>query len=119
MDIVRGVLVVLHIVGFGLVFGGAVGQLSAVKRGAARILPAMIWGALLLLVTGLALVGMAYAMGNGEFVNNAKIGVKLVVLLALIGHVFGVRKKESLSAGGLYALAGMALLNAGIAVLWH
>ncbi|KAF5291815.1 hypothetical protein FQR65_LT20405 [Abscondita terminalis] len=103
MEIVRGILIVLHIVGFGLVFGGAVGQLSAVKRGAARVLPIMLWGALLLLVTGLALVGMIYALDeNGP--NNFKIAVKLVVLLALIGHIFAVRKKENLSAASLYAI---------------
>jgi len=117
MEIVKGILVVLHIVGFALVFGGALAQIPAAKKGTARVLPIMLWGALLLLVTGLALVGMTYALGGAP--NNAKIGVKLIVLLALIGHIFGVRKKESLSAGGLYAMAGMALVNAGIAVLWQ
>lgn len=117
MEIVKGILVVLHIVGFGLVFGGAIAQLPAVKKGAARVLPVMLWGALLLLVTGLALVGMIYALGGQP--NNIKIGVKLLVLIALIGHIFGVRKKESLSAGALYSIAGMALVNAGIAVLWN
>ncbi|MGJ0202935.1 hypothetical protein [Leucobacter sp. gxy201] len=117
MEILQGILVVLHIVGFALVFGGALGQLPNVKKGMARVQPFMLWGALLLLVTGLALVGMTYALGGQP--NNMKIGVKLIVLLALIGHIFGVRKKESLSAGGLTAMAGMALVNASIAVLWH
>lgn len=119
MEIVRGILIVLHIVGFALVFGSAIAQLPAVKKGTARVLPVMLWGALLLLVTGLTLVGLTYAMGNGEYVNNMKIGVKTLVLLALIGHIFGVRKKESLSAGALYTIAGMAIVNASIAVLWH
>ena len=117
MEIVKGILVVLHIVGFGLVFGGAIAQLPAVKKGAARVQPVMLWGAFLLLITGLLLVGMIYALGGAP--NNMKIGVKLIVLLAMIGHIFGVRKKENLSAGALYPLAGMAGVNAGIAVPWH
>lgn len=116
MDIVKGILVVLHIVGFAMVFGGALAQLPAVKKGAARVLPIMLWGALLLLLTGLLLVGMTYALGGAP--NNAKIGIKLIVLLALIGHIFGVRKKENLSAAALYVIGGLALTNAGIAVLW-
>ncbi|MFT4232018.1 MAG: hypothetical protein QM606_04470 [Leucobacter sp.] len=118
MEIVKGILVVLHLVGFAAVFGGAVVQFVAARKGGpARVLPLMVWGALLLLVTGLALVGMIYAMGGHP--NNLKIGVKLIVLLALTGHIFGVRKKESVSAGGFGAIAGMALFNAAIAVLWH
>jgi len=111
------ILIVLHIAGFGLVFGAAIGQFSAVKQGLARITPAIMWGALLLLVTGLALVGMIYA--NGGEPNNMKIGVKLIVLLGLLGHIFGLRKKESISAGALGGVALLALVNASIAVLWR
>ena len=116
MDIVKGIFVVLHIVGFAMVFGGALSQLPAVKKGTARVLPIVLWGAILLLVTGLALVGLVYATGGSP--DNMKIGVKLLVLLALIGHIFGVRKKTDLSAAGLYVMSGLALLNVGIAVLW-
>ena len=117
MEIVKGILIVLHIAGFAMVFGAALAQLPAVKKGTARVLPIMLWGALLLLVTGLALVGMIYALGGQP--NNVKIGVKLIVLLGMIGHILGTRKKENLSAGALYSLAGMALLNVCLAVLWH
>lgn len=118
MEIVKGILVVLHLVGFAAVFGSAIVQFAVARKGGpARVLPIMLWGAILLLVTGLALVGMIYALGGQP--NNMKIGIKLIVLLALTGHIFGVRKKESVSAGGFGVIAGMALANAAIAVLWH
>lgn len=117
MEIVKGVLVVLHLIGFAMVFGGAVAQVPAAKLGKARVLPVMLWGAIVLLVTGLCLVGSIYALGGEP--NNIKIAVKLVVLLALVGHLFSLRKKESISAGALWAVIGMATVNAGIAVLWH
>ncbi|MFV0435594.1 MAG: hypothetical protein ACK5LO_16675 [Leucobacter sp.] len=116
MEIFNGILVVLLIVGFGLVFGGALAQLPAAKRGEGRVQPIVLWGVILLLVTGLALVGMMYALGGSP--DNVKIAVKLVVLLALAGHVFGIRKKTGVAPAGFYVIAGLALLNALIAVLW-
>lgn len=43
--------------------------------------PALVWGARAQLVTGLILVGLA-EMDDGD-VNHAKIGVKLVVAIAV------------------------------------
>ncbi len=117
MSTLLQIFIILHIVGFALVFGGAVGQFSDVKQAAARVTPAILWGALLLLVTGLAMVGLIYAVGGQP--NNMKIGVKLVILLGLLGHVLAVRKKENLSMGALSGIAVLALANASIAVLWH
>lgn len=95
MEILNGILVVLHIVGFGLVFGGAIAQLPAAKRGEGRVQPIIVWGVIVLLVTGLALVGLQYALGTPP--DNMKITVKFLVLLALAGHVFGIRKKTSVA----------------------
>lgn len=117
MEIVKGILIVLHLVGFGAVFGSTLAQLSAVKEARARITPGILHGAWLLLATGLLLVGMVYATGGQP--NNAKIGVKLVVLLVLIAVVLIGRKKQPTSAGMLGAIAGLSLVNVALAVLWH
>ena len=37
MEILKGVLVVLHIIGFGVVMGGALAQLPNVKLGTAKV----------------------------------------------------------------------------------
>ncbi|MHA3722813.1 hypothetical protein ACXR2T_02940 [Leucobacter sp. HY1910] len=116
MEIVKGILVVLHIVGFGVVFGGALAQLPRVKEGAAKISAGMMHGAWLLLATGLLLVGMTYALGGKP--DNAKIGVKLIVLLAIIVLVLINRKKPQVSGGIIGALAGLSAVNVAIAVLW-
>ncbi|MBK0419692.1 hypothetical protein JD276_11670 [Leucobacter sp. CSA1] len=116
MEILKGVLVVLHIVGFGVVMGGALAQLPNVKAGTAKVSKGILHGSLLLLVTGLALVGMLYALGGAP--NNAKIGVKTVVLLAIIVLVLVNRKKPSVSGGVLGAIAGLSVVNVCLAVLW-
>ncbi len=116
MEIVKGILLVLHIIGFGAVFGSTLAQLTNVKKGTAKVANGILHGALLLLVTGLALVGMVYATGGSP--DNAKIGVKLLVLIALFVVVLVTRKKEPVSGGVLGAIAGLAVLNVAIAVLW-
>ncbi len=118
MDIVKGILLVLHIIGFGAVFGATLGQLMNLKTGTARVSNGIMHGALLLLVTGLALVGIAYPMGNGDLINNAKIGVKLVILIVLFVVVLMNRKKEKAAGGVLGAILALSAANVAIAVLW-
>lgn len=117
MEIFKGILVVLHLVGFGAVFGSTLAQLSLVKEARARITPGILHGANLLLVTGLLLVASLYMMGGSP--NNMKIGVKTVVLVVLIVVILMNRKKDNVPAGVLGAIAGLSLLNVALAVLWH
>lgn len=116
MEILKLILVVLHIIGFGVVFGGALAQLPRVKEGAARITSGMLHGSTLLFATGLLLVGMIYALGGEP--NNAKIGVKLLVLIAIIVLILVNRKKSHVSGGVLGAIAGLSAVNVALAVMW-
>lgn len=116
MEILKGVLVVLHIVGFGVVFGGVLAQLPAVRKGVARITPGIFHGANLLFLTGLLLVGMKYALD--EPVDNLKIGVKLAVLIVIEVIILMYRKKVPVSGAVIGSIAGLSALNVCIAVLW-
>lgn len=116
MEIVKGILVVLHLVAFGAVFGSTLAQLPAVKAARARVTPGIMHGANLLLVTGLLLVASKYMIG--EPVNNAKIVFKTAILIGIFILVLANRKKESVSGGALGAIAGLSVLNVAIAVLW-
>lgn len=117
MEIIKGILVVLHIVGFGVVLGGMLAQLPAVKFGKARILPGVMHAAWLLLATGLLLVGTIYMLDGQP--NNTKIGVKLLVLIGIIVLILVNRKKENVSGGAIGAIAGLSVLNVCLAVLWN
>ena len=119
MEILRNILLVLHFAGFAGIVGGVMMQMPKVKEGAAKINGAILHSSLLQLVTGLALVGMAYGMGNGDHVNNAKIGVKTVVLIAIVVIAIVFKKKQSIGAGVFGAIGGLALLNMVLAVMWH
>ncbi|GAA1899536.1 hypothetical protein [Lapillicoccus jejuensis] len=132
MSIVQGLVVVLHLLGMAAILGG-----WFATRTSPRVHPAMLWGARSQIVTGLILVGLAEAgIGtDGEPVNHPKIGVKLVVALAVAAlvEIANARQKRfnlpvaigpgaptpiMVAAPLVQAAAGLALLNVLVAVLW-
>ncbi|MFI1378983.1 hypothetical protein [Embleya sp. NPDC020886] len=117
MDVLRQILLILHIVGIASLLGGFLTQMSALRTGDGRIVPAMTHGALTMLVTGLALVGVVQA-GLDKDVDNAKIGTKLVILLAILLLVWGNRAADRVSSKVLGAIGLLTVANIAIAVMW-
>ena len=114
MDFVKDLFVLLHLVGMAAVVGGWIAVVRAPK-----IIPAILWGARAQVVTGLLLVGI-HEMGDDE-VNNAKVGVKLLVALAVAAcaEIANARQKRGEPNPTLVNAAGaLAVLNTAIAVLW-
>ena len=111
MDIVTGIFVVIHMIGWAMVLGGALASMKS-----PRVTPGMFHGALTALVAGLIIVALA-EMGDGEL-NHVKIGVKLAVALAVVVIVALGKRKESVSTGYLGAIAGLVVANIAVAVLW-
>lgn len=116
MDVVINIFVGLHIIGIASLLGGFLTQMKAMSAGTARFVPAMLHGALTMLVTGIALVGLNQAQGSP--VDNIKIGVKLAVLIVILGLVYVKRDEESI-AKPLFGTVGLlTMVNIFIAVLW-
>lgn len=113
VDTVYGIVVVLHLLGMAGVVGG---WLATVRS--PRIVPAMLHGSLTALVTGLLLVGLTYALGDGEDVDNAKITVKLAVALAIVVLVWVNRRRENVPGTLVSLIGGLGVLNVAVAVLW-
>lgn len=112
MNIVYGILVVVHLIGWAMVFGGALANMRA-----PQISKGMLHGVLTAIITGILLVGLA-EMGDGS-VNHVKIGIKLVVALAATAMVIlGQREQKKVTTGYLGGVAGLVALNVAIAVLW-
>ena len=81
MSVVIGVLVVLHLLGAAAIIGP---WLAAPRSG--RIRMAMVWGARAQVVTGILLVGLHEMSSDpADELIRAKIGVKLVIALAVCG----------------------------------
>lgn len=113
MELLTDLVVVLHLLGLAAVVGSAV----FVARGVAT--PALVWGARAQIVTGLVLVGLA-EMGDDP-VNHTKVGVKLLVALAVAACAEIAAGRERRGQGGpelVHAAGGLAVLNTLVAVLW-
>ncbi|MCN9244911.1 hypothetical protein AB0L85_32535 [Streptomyces sp. NPDC052051] len=116
MDVLIHLFVGLHIVGIAALLGGFLGQMKGMRQGTARFVPGMLHGALTMLVTGVALVGLNQAQDYP--LDNIKIGIKLAVLIVILGLVYVKRDEEKVEKP-LFGLVGaLTLTNIFIAVLW-
>lgn len=115
MEALRLVLLYLHLIGFAMLLGGAVMQYLS---GRLRTNPAMLWGSVAQLVTGLALSAPLRGGGDHE-PSPVKLAVKLLIAVLIFVMVFFARKRTDVNRGHFLAIIGMVLLNAGVATFWH
>ncbi|MBM4794013.1 hypothetical protein HXP44_18550 [Streptomyces sioyaensis] len=116
MDVVINLFVGLHIIGIAALLGGFMTQMKAMGAGTARFVPAMLHGALTMLVTGVALVGLNQA--EGHHVNTIKIGIKMAVLVVILALVYVKRDEETVAKPLFGAVGALTVANIFIAVLW-
>ncbi len=113
MDTLYDILLVLHLLGWAIVLGGAVVSLRTpvIPRG-------MLHGILTALVTGVLMVGLASSGLAADEPDNIKIAVKLLIALAVTVLVVLGGRRERVTTGYLGAIAGLTVVNVAIAVLW-
>jgi peptidoglycan/LPS O-acetylase OafA/YrhL len=116
MDVLIHLFVGLHIIGIAALLGGFLTQMKAMGQGTARFVPAMLHGALTMLVTGVVLVGLNQADDNS--LDNIKLGVKLALLIVILGLVYVKRDEEKVDKGAFAAVGLLTVANIFIAVLW-
>jgi heme A synthase len=112
MELLFKALLVVHFIGIGSLLGSFLVQMRPPRR----ITAGYLHGALTMLVTGLGMVGLLYPLEREP--DNAKIGVKLLVLLAIFALVLLNRKKEQIATGVWAAIGALTILNITLAVFW-
>lgn len=116
MENLKNVILAVHIIGVAGLLGGVMFQAAAAKGRAATLAPAILHGAWTMLITGVALVGLQYPLGYE--VNNAKITVKLVILVAILAIALLNKKKDALAGWVLPTLGGLTVVNVLLATVW-
>ncbi|AKK27104.1 hypothetical protein [Mycobacterium sp. EPa45] len=117
MELLRHVVVLVHIVGFAATFGAWAAEAAARRFRTTRL---MDYGLLVSLLSGVAL---AAPWPAGIVLNYPKIGVKLVILV-VIGGMLGMgnarqrRTGEPVPRAVFVSVGVLSLAAAGIAVLW-
>ena len=115
MDFLQSFLVFLHILGAAIIVGI---WFARIKN--PTVMPGQFHAALLQLVTGLLLVGLA-EMDDYD-VNHIKIAVKLVLALAIavLAFIGQLRYKKDQPVSGLLAngVGILTVLNIAFATMW-
>jgi|GEM_PF-160810 len=102
METVWDLVVVVHLVGMAAVVGGWLTQLGASRP---RVPAVVVYGSVAQVVSGPVLVGLASSGAVDHDVDNAKIGVKLVVALAVFVVAYLGRRHDE-DEGALPTSAG-------------
>lgn len=115
MDFAHQFALFLHLIGTAALLGG---WLATFRQ--PTVLSWQHIGAWIQLLSGLALVGLLEM--NDASVNHMKIGIKALVLIAvLVAAILGRRKVaqgEPVSTGLAHAVGGLTLVNVALAVFW-
>ncbi|MBM2621041.1 hypothetical protein JIG36_36630 [Actinoplanes sp. LDG1-06] len=115
MEALRLILLFVHLIGFALLLGGAVAQFVSGKF---RINPAVLWGSIIQLVSGIGLAAPLRGGGDAE-PDPIKLGVKLVLAVLIFIMVFIPRRREAVNKGHFIGIITLTLVNAAVAVFWR
>jgi hypothetical protein len=115
MEALRLILRYAHLIGFALLLGGAITQYVT---GRLRVNLAMLTGAGVQVITGLALAAPLRGGGDDE-PAPAKLAVKALIAVAIFVMVFFSRKRDEVNRGHFMGIIGLTLVNAAVAVFWR
>lgn len=113
MEILRLVLLFLHVLGFAALFGGLVVQARNSEK---SVNAAMRDGVGTAFLAGLLLVGVLES--GDEPVNHAKIGVKFAIGLVLLVLVMANARKPTIPQGLWAGLLLLSVANIAVAIFW-
>ncbi|MFS3130699.1 hypothetical protein ACLM5J_20015 [Nocardioides sp. Bht2] len=113
METLRLILLFVHILGFAALIGGLLAQSKTADK---VVNGPMRDGAGTAFLAGLALVGVLEA-GDGD-VNHAKVGVKLLIGLVVLGLVMANLRKPKISDALYWTILGLSVANVAVAVFW-
>lgn len=116
MTTLISIVLVIHLLGFGALFGGLMCQ---VRQPVKHVNSLMRDGVGTAVVAGLVLFGLDSAHDHPGAEWHWKMAVKLVVGLVILVLVMMNLRKESLSKNLYWGILGLTVLNVCVAAIWH
>jgi hypothetical protein len=113
VDVLRQLLLIVHLAGMAVLLGGFVLTLMAGER---RMVPAIFHGAEIQVVTGLVLWWVDHL--DHRHPPVAKILTKLVIALVVTGLAHANRRRDPVPVAMFLGTLALALTNVGIAYGW-
>jgi hypothetical protein len=110
----------VHFLGLAALVGGTLVQVPRLAGSGTKvpqITYPMLHGALTQLLSGLALWGIVRS-GLHQPLPEAKMIVKLGVLVVVLGALWSERAKERIADGLLYTVLGLCAAEIAVAVFW-
>jgi hypothetical protein len=114
VEFARLLFLFLHLLGMGVLIGAFLLQRRVAPAGPLN--SGWLHGGLLQLGTGIVLVAIAEA--GPDPVNHARVAVKLLVMLIILGLIVALRRREPLPAWVAPVLGGLVVVNTAVAVFW-
>ena len=117
MELLRGIVVVVHLIGFALLFGAWAVEAFSRRMQVTRLMQIGLG------IAGLAGIILAAPFGIDYDLNYVKLGVKLLVLI-VIGALLGIGQARQNKTGSVppaifWSIGILTLLNVCLAVLWR
>jgi hypothetical protein len=117
METLRLIVLLVHLIGFAVLFGSWAVQAFGGERKITRI---MDYG---LLIAGVAGLALAAPWGIDYDLNYVKIGTKLVILV-IIGAMLGIgsarqKRGQAVPSAVFWLIGILTVTNAAIALLWR
>ncbi len=112
-ELVINIFLVLHLLGIAVLLAGFFSNIRELNKGI-KVSAGVLHGSYLMLITGLAMAGLAV---DPSKLNAFVISLKLIALVFIFLLAFRYRKKDQTPVWVVPAIAGLTTLNIVFAVL--
>ena len=116
MKLVLDIFLVLHLLAFGVIFGGVIAETKNFKTGA-KVNPGILHGSWLALLTGLVMAGVLPIAEPNEHLNSIALSIKGLAITGIFFIGYTYQKKDTTPKWVVPTIGALAVLAVATAVL--
>jgi ABC-type uncharacterized transport system permease subunit len=116
MKLVLDIFLVLHLLAFGVIFGGVIAETKNFKTGA-KVNPGILHGSWLALLTGLVMAGLLPVVEPDSHLNATALAIKGLAITAIFFIGYTYQKKDSTPKWVVPTIGALSVLAVATAVV--